>query len=169
MLRNLFRRLRHIKAELRELVDAYATLTDEKKITEQMMLFTPDVDFKVYMGGQLVSDVKGIVQLEKEFNGHVLAGQAIFHLERTAFGERGRGCRIRRRLFPDQDAARAGWARSAYRLQREIYGHLCARERNMAHSIPRIRLSVYRIPSAASLIRLSKTSIRRRWKFLSSS
>ncbi|WP_245608652.1 nuclear transport factor 2 family protein [Saccharibacillus sacchari] len=71
MLRNLFRRLRHIKAELRELVDAYATLTDEKKITEQMMLFTPDVDFKVYMGGQLVSDVKGIVQLEKEFNGRV--------------------------------------------------------------------------------------------------
>lgn len=68
------------KAELRELVDAYAILTDEKKITEQMRLFTPDVDFKVYMAGQLVSDVKGIVQLEKEFNGHVSLVKRYFTL-----------------------------------------------------------------------------------------
>lgn len=68
------------KAQLRELIDAYATLTDEKKIAEQMLLFTPDTDFKVYMGGQLVSDVKGTEQLEKEFNGHVALVKRYFTL-----------------------------------------------------------------------------------------
>ncbi|WP_258171238.1 nuclear transport factor 2 family protein [Paenibacillus sp. R14(2021)] len=58
------------KIELRELVDAYANLTDEKNITDQMLLFTPDTRFKVYMGSQLVSDVIGTKQLEEEFTGH---------------------------------------------------------------------------------------------------
>ncbi len=59
------------KIELRELVDAYATLTDEKKVSEQMHLFTPDARFKVYIGDQLVSNVIGTEKLEEEFNGHV--------------------------------------------------------------------------------------------------
>ncbi|ALP37415.1 hypothetical protein ASL14_15715 [Paenibacillus sp. IHB B 3084] len=58
------------KLALRELVDAYAILTDEKNISEQMLLFTPDARFKVYMGDQLVSDVTGTKQLEEEFTGH---------------------------------------------------------------------------------------------------
>ncbi|CAN7735317.1 nuclear transport factor 2 family protein [Paenibacillus sp. LjRoot153] len=58
------------KLELRELVDAYSNLGDEKKISEQMLLFTPDTSFKVYFGGQLVSDVSGTKQLEEEFTGH---------------------------------------------------------------------------------------------------
>jgi hypothetical protein len=59
------------KIELRELVDAYATLTDEKSISDQMRLFTTDIRFKVYFGDQLVSDISGTTQLEEEFNGHV--------------------------------------------------------------------------------------------------
>ncbi|PNQ79913.1 nuclear transport factor 2 family protein [Paenibacillus sp. F4] len=59
------------KMELRELVDAYATLTDEKRISDQMRLFTPNTQFKVYFGDQLVSDVTGTTQLEEEFKGHV--------------------------------------------------------------------------------------------------
>ncbi|WP_141501133.1 nuclear transport factor 2 family protein [Paenibacillus luteus] len=59
------------KLELRQLVDSYATLTDAKKVSEQMLLFTPDTRFKVYFGEQLVSDVTGTEQLEQEFNGHV--------------------------------------------------------------------------------------------------
>jgi hypothetical protein len=58
------------KLELRELVDTYSHLTDEKKISEQMLLFTPDAQYKVYVGGQLVSDVSGTKQLEKDFMGH---------------------------------------------------------------------------------------------------
>ncbi|AIQ52930.1 nuclear transport factor 2 family protein [Paenibacillus sp. FSL R7-0331] len=59
------------KMDLKELVDMYAILTDEKRISDQMLLFTPDAKFKVYMGEQLVSDVTGTVQLEQDFNGHV--------------------------------------------------------------------------------------------------
>lgn len=58
------------KFELRQLVDAFSNLGDEKKISEQMLLFTPDTRYKVYFGGQLVSDVSGTKQLEEEFTGH---------------------------------------------------------------------------------------------------
>ncbi|QLC90761.1 nuclear transport factor 2 family protein [Priestia megaterium] len=58
------------KLELRELVDTFSFLTDEKKISEQMLLFTPDTRYKVYVGGQLVSDVSGIKQLEEDFTKH---------------------------------------------------------------------------------------------------
>lgn len=58
------------KLELRELVDAYSNLGDEKRISEQMLLLTPDHRYTVYMGGQVVSDVSGTKQLEEEFKGH---------------------------------------------------------------------------------------------------
>lgn len=58
------------KSELRELIDAYAILGDEKKIAEQMKLFTPDATYKAYMGDQLAANVSGTEQLEKEFAGH---------------------------------------------------------------------------------------------------
>ncbi|EJL68894.1 hypothetical protein PMI13_03434, partial [Chryseobacterium populi] len=47
------------KEELRELIDAYAYLGDEKKISEQMSLFTKDAAYKVYMNGALVADTTG--------------------------------------------------------------------------------------------------------------
>jgi hypothetical protein len=59
-----------IKEELRNLIDAYAYLGDEKKITEQMALFTPDAMYKVYMNDSLVANVSGTETLEKEFMGH---------------------------------------------------------------------------------------------------
>lgn len=58
------------KGELRDLIDAYAYLSDEKKISQVMDLFTPDVTYKVYMGGALVADVSGRDKMEKDFNGH---------------------------------------------------------------------------------------------------
>lgn len=61
------------KEELRDLIDAYAYLGDEKKIAEQMTLFTSDVQYKVFMNDFLAANVSGTANLEKEFNGH--AGQ----------------------------------------------------------------------------------------------
>ncbi|WP_342046137.1 nuclear transport factor 2 family protein [Bacillus sp. OTU530] len=58
------------KLELRELVDAFSNLTDEKNIPDQVLLFTPDTRYKVYVGDQLVSDVSGTKQLEEVFTGH---------------------------------------------------------------------------------------------------
>src|SRR5688572_30014372 len=58
------------KEELRDLIDAYAYLSDEKKISEVMGLFTPDTTYKVYMGDFLAANVSGTESMEKEFNGH---------------------------------------------------------------------------------------------------
>lgn len=58
------------KQELRDLIDDYAYLSDEKKISQVMDLFTTDVSYKVFMGGALVADVSGRENMEKEFNGH---------------------------------------------------------------------------------------------------
>ncbi len=58
------------KEELRNLIDAYASLGDERKISEQMGLFTADTVYKAYMGDFLAASVSGTENLEKEFNGH---------------------------------------------------------------------------------------------------
>lgn len=66
------------KEELRNLVDAYAYLSDEKKISEVMGLFTPDTTYKVYMGDFLAADVSGTETMEKEFNGHAALVKTYF-------------------------------------------------------------------------------------------
>ena len=58
------------KEELKNLIDTYAYLGDEKKISEQMGLFTQDVVYKAYMGDFLAANVSGTQDLENEFNGH---------------------------------------------------------------------------------------------------
>lgn len=58
------------KEELRDLIDAYAYLGDERKISEQMGLFTKDAIYQVYIGDFLAANVNGTADIEKEFNGH---------------------------------------------------------------------------------------------------
>lgn len=58
------------KEDLRNLIDDYAYLGDEKKIAEQLDLFTPDLNYKVFMGGALVVDVSGRENMERDFNLH---------------------------------------------------------------------------------------------------
>ena len=69
-----------IKEELRGLIDDYASLGDEKRISEQMDLFTPDVTYKVYMNDFLAADISGRRQLEEEFNGHASQVKTYFTL-----------------------------------------------------------------------------------------
>lgn len=68
------------KQELRDLIDAYAYLGDDKKIGEQMKLFTPDATYKVYMNGVEVANTAGTETLEKEFSGHASAVKTYFTL-----------------------------------------------------------------------------------------
>jgi len=58
------------KEDLRNLIDDYAYLSDDKKIADVMNLFTLDVTYKVYMSGALVADVSGRENMEKDFNHH---------------------------------------------------------------------------------------------------
>lgn len=68
------------KEDLRNLIDDYAYLSDDKKIAEVMDLFTPDVRYKVYMGGALVADVSGRENMEKDFNQHASLVKTYFTL-----------------------------------------------------------------------------------------
>ncbi|MET3535278.1 nuclear transport factor 2 family protein [Chryseobacterium limigenitum] len=69
-----------IKEELRNLIDDYAYLGDEKKISEVMDLFTPDLSYNVYMNGNLVSNVSGRENMEKDFNAHASQVKTYFTL-----------------------------------------------------------------------------------------
>lgn len=68
------------KEELRSLIDDYASLGDDKKISQVMDLFTPDTTYKVYMGGALVADVAGRENMEKDFNDHAAQVKTYFTL-----------------------------------------------------------------------------------------
>jgi len=69
-----------IKEELRDLIDAYASLGDEKKISEMVGVFTTDANYTVYMNGALVGNTDGRDNLEKEFTGHASAVKTYFTL-----------------------------------------------------------------------------------------
>lgn len=66
--------------ELRNLIDAYAQLGDEKKITEVMELFTKDATYTVFMNGQQVANTTGTDILEKEFSDHATQVKTYFTL-----------------------------------------------------------------------------------------
>ncbi|MFY1046027.1 nuclear transport factor 2 family protein [Chryseobacterium sp. GP-SGM7] len=68
------------KEDLRNLIDDYAYLGDGKKIPQVMDLFTPDLTYKVYMNGNLVSSVSGREDVEKNFNGHANEVKTYFTL-----------------------------------------------------------------------------------------
>lgn len=68
------------KEEIRNLIDAYAYLGDDKKIAEQMELFTLDANYKVYINGAEVANTNGTEQLEKEFKGHAAEVKTYFTL-----------------------------------------------------------------------------------------
>ncbi|KQT22512.1 hypothetical protein ASG22_14720 [Chryseobacterium sp. Leaf405] len=68
------------KEDLRNLIDNYAYLGDEKKIPQVMDLFTPDLTYNVYMNGNLISSVSGREDMEKNFNGHANEVKTYFTL-----------------------------------------------------------------------------------------
>ena len=68
------------KEELRNLVDAYATLGDEKRISEQMELFTKDATYTVFMNGAMIAQTVGTDKLLQEFSGHAALVKTYFTL-----------------------------------------------------------------------------------------
>lgn len=68
------------KQKLRDLIDSYAYLSDEWKISEVMDLFTPDVTYRVYMSGALIADVSGRESMEHDFNLHASQVKTYFTL-----------------------------------------------------------------------------------------
>lgn len=68
------------KSEIKELVDTFSNLADEKRIPDQMPLFTEDTTVKVYMGDALLFDISGTEQLEEVFTGFTANVTRSYHI-----------------------------------------------------------------------------------------
>lgn len=65
---------------LKDLVDTFSNLADEKKVAEQMPLFTKDALVNTYIGGKLVFEMKGVGEIEKVFSEFLTPFHSVYHL-----------------------------------------------------------------------------------------
>ena len=68
------------KQALKELVDTFSNLADEKKVAEQMPLFTADAAVNTYIGGELVFAMTGCAEIEKVFRSFLAPFHTVYHL-----------------------------------------------------------------------------------------
>ncbi|HGO5855040.1 TPA: nuclear transport factor 2 family protein [Mannheimia haemolytica] len=65
---------------LKDLVDTFSNLADEKKVAEQMSLFTPDAIVHTYIGGKLVFEMHGVTEIEQVFTTFLTPFHCVYHL-----------------------------------------------------------------------------------------
>lgn len=65
---------------LKDLVDTFSNLADEKKVAEQMLLFTKDAIVNTYIGGKLVFEMAGVAQIEEVFTTFLTPFHSVYHL-----------------------------------------------------------------------------------------
>ena len=65
---------------LKDLVDTFSNLADEKRVAEQMPLFTEDAQVTTYIGGKLFADMKGRAEIEKVFGDFLANFHTVYHL-----------------------------------------------------------------------------------------
>ncbi|WP_373755355.1 MULTISPECIES: nuclear transport factor 2 family protein [Neisseria] len=65
---------------LKDLVDTFSNLADEKRVAEQMALFTPDAQVNTYIGGKLFAQAKGTAEIEQVFSSFLAQFHSVYHL-----------------------------------------------------------------------------------------
>ena len=65
---------------LKDLVDTFSNLADEKRVAEQMALFTPDAQVNTYLGGKLFAEAKGRAEIEQVFSSFLAQFHSVYHL-----------------------------------------------------------------------------------------
>ena len=68
------------KFRLKELVDTFSTLDDERAVAAQMKLLTEDAHITAYIGDQLYSDMQGIAEIEPTFVRLLSGFKGVYHL-----------------------------------------------------------------------------------------
>ena len=68
------------RIELKNLVDVFANLADEKRVHDQMELFTPDAHVITYADGAIIVDAYGRDEIEKGFSDYIASAKALYHL-----------------------------------------------------------------------------------------
>lgn len=64
---------------LRELVDTFSNLADEKNVAAQIPLFTADAHINVVMDGKEAFDLKGHPQILEAFSGYLAQFSVVYH------------------------------------------------------------------------------------------
>ncbi len=74
--------IREIKDRLalKELVDVFSNLSDEKKVTEQLELFTEDAEVTSLTGGQVISSFRGKKEIGDAFSGFLAHFHSVYHI-----------------------------------------------------------------------------------------
>jgi ketosteroid isomerase-like protein len=67
------------RAALKSLVDIFSNLADAKDVQGQLLLFTEDATVDSYVGGQLVSSLKGRDQIGQAFSAYLAQFDAVYH------------------------------------------------------------------------------------------
>lgn len=65
---------------LKDLVDTFSNLADEKRVAEQMALFTENAQVNTYIGGQLFAEAKGKAEIEHVFSSFLAQFHSVYHL-----------------------------------------------------------------------------------------
>ena len=65
---------------LKDLVDTFSNLADEKRVAEQMPLFAEDAQVTTYIGSQLFADMKGRAKIKKVFSNFLANFHTVYHL-----------------------------------------------------------------------------------------
>ncbi|MBH5328941.1 nuclear transport factor 2 family protein [Eikenella sp. S3360] len=68
------------KQALKELVDTFSNLADEKKVAEQGPLFTEDAHVTTYIGGQLFADMTSRDEIVNVFTNFLANFKAVYHI-----------------------------------------------------------------------------------------
>ena len=71
----------HIERQaLKDLVDTFSNLADEKRVADQMPLFTENAQVTTYIGGELFADMHGRAEIGKVFTDFLAAFHTVYHL-----------------------------------------------------------------------------------------
>nr|WP_159465251.1 nuclear transport factor 2 family protein [Scandinavium goeteborgense] len=65
---------------LKELVDTFSNLADEKNVSAQIPLFTADAHINVVMDGKEVFDLNGQQQILEAFSGYLAQFSVVYHI-----------------------------------------------------------------------------------------
>ncbi|WP_373741854.1 nuclear transport factor 2 family protein [Neisseria sp.] len=65
---------------IKTVVDVFSNLADDKRVAEQMPLFTQDAAVNTYIGGELVFAMKGHGEISKVFTDYLAQFSKVYHL-----------------------------------------------------------------------------------------
>lgn len=68
------------QAALKQLVDAFSNLADDKDVASQMLLFTEDATVDTYFGNTLFASMRGREEISKVFSSFLANFETVYHI-----------------------------------------------------------------------------------------